>query len=95
MLNVGSEAVNVPLVNSTNISLISQSLLFDLFNVVTITIEQAMFLPIHLSIAPMLSLTEKKLISVGKKYFSIPLEHLLYYPQILRALCAQIDNKQE
>ncbi len=77
-----SEAVNVPLVNATNIGLIHQSLLSDLFNIAAITIEHAMFLPICLSIAPVLSLTEKKLISLGKKYFSIPLEHLLYYPEI-------------
>jgi hypothetical protein len=83
-----SEAVNVPLVNATNISLIHQSFLSDLFNVATIIIEQAAFLPIRLSIAPMLSLTRKKLISLGKKYFLIPFEHLSYYPKILGALHA-------
>jgi len=35
-----NEVVNIPLVNATNISLIRQSLLFDLFNVAVITIEQ-------------------------------------------------------
>ncbi len=80
-----SEAVNVPLINATNISLICQSLLSDMFNVVGITIKQGAFLPIHLSIAPVLSLIEKKPISLGKKYFSIPLEHLLYYLKILGA----------
>jgi hypothetical protein len=59
-----------------------------LFNIAAIIIEQAMFLPIHLLIAPMLSLTKKKLISLGKKYFLIPLEHLLYYPKILGAFRA-------
>jgi hypothetical protein len=34
-----NEAVNIPLVNATNINLIRQSLLFDLFNVATITIK--------------------------------------------------------
>jgi hypothetical protein len=29
-----------------------------------------------------LLLIEKKLISLGRKYFSIPLEHLPYYPEI-------------
>jgi hypothetical protein len=42
-----------------------------------------------------LSLIEKKLISLGKKYFSIPLEHLPYYPEIPSALYAQIDNEQK
>jgi hypothetical protein len=36
----------------------------------------------------MLSLTEKKLISLDKKYFLIPLEHLSYYPKILGVLHA-------
>lgn len=90
-----SEAVNVPLVNATNISLIRQSLLSDLFNVVAITIELATFLPIHLSIAPVLSLIEKKLISLGNKNFSIPLEHLPYYPKIHGAFHTQIDNEHE
>jgi hypothetical protein len=90
-----SEVVNVPLVNATNISLIRQSLLFDLFNVGAITIELATFLPIHLLISPMLSLIEKKLISLGKKYFSIPFEHLPYYPEIPSAFHTQIDNEHE
>ncbi len=68
-----SEAINVPLVNATNINLIRQSFLFDMFNVVAIIIEQATFLPVCLSITLVLSLIEKKLISLGKKYFSIPL----------------------
>jgi hypothetical protein len=88
-----SEAVNVPLVNATNISLIRQSLLSNLFNVATITIEQAVFLPIRLSITPVLSFTEKKPISLGKKYFLIPLKHLLYYPEILSAFHAQINDE--
>ncbi len=83
-----NEAINVLLVNATNISLICQSLLSYLFNVAIITIEQVMFLPICLSIAPVLSLVEKKLISLGKMYFSIPLEHMSYYPKIPGALCA-------
>ncbi len=90
-----SEAINVPLVNAMNISLIRQSLLSNLFNGVVITIKQAMFLPICLSIAPVPSLTKKKLISLGKKYFSIPLKHLPDYPEICGALRTQIDDKQE
>jgi hypothetical protein len=90
-----SEAVNIPLENATNINLIRQSLLSNLFNVVTITIEQTSFLPIHLLIALVLSVTAKKLISLGKKYFSIPFEHLLYYPEILGAFRAQINDEQE
>jgi hypothetical protein len=66
---LNNEAINILLVNATNISLIRQSLLFDLFNVAIITIEQVVFLPICLLIAPVLSLAEKKLISLGKKYF--------------------------
>ncbi|CAK9219407.1 unnamed protein product [Sphagnum troendelagicum] len=54
-----------------------------------------MFLPIHLSIAPVLSLIEKKPISLGKKCLSIPLEHLPYYPKIPSALCVQIDDDQK
>jgi hypothetical protein len=83
-----NEAINIPLVNATNINLIHQSLLSDMFNTTAITIEQASFMPIHLSIAPVLSLTEKKLISLSKKYFLIPFEHLLYYPEIPSALHA-------
>ncbi len=90
-----NEAVNVPLVNAMNISLTRQSFLSNLFNVAAIIIEQAMFLPIYLSIAPVLSFTEIKLISLGKNYFSIPLEHLLYYPKIPGAPHAQINNEQE
>ncbi len=83
-----NEAINIPLVNATNINLIHQSFLSDMFNATAITIEQAAFMPIHLSIAPVLSLTEKKLISLSKKYFLIPFEHLLYYPEIPSALHA-------
>jgi len=90
-----SEAVSIPLVNATNISLIRQSLLFDLFNVGAIIIELATFLPICLLIALMLSFIEKKLISLGKKYFSIPLKHLLYYPEIPGVFRTQIDNEHE
>jgi hypothetical protein len=61
-----NEAVNVPLVNATNINLIRQSILFNPFNVAAITIEQVVFLPIHLLIAPVLSLINKKLISLGR-----------------------------
>jgi hypothetical protein len=53
----------------------------------TITIEQATFTPICLLIAPVLSFTKKKLISLGKKYFLIPLEHLPYYPEIPGGVC--------
>jgi hypothetical protein len=88
-----SEAINVPLVNATNISLISQLFLSNLFNIVVITFEQAAFLPIRLSIAPVLSLTENKLISLGKKYFSIPFEHMPYYLEIPSALRVQIDDE--
>jgi len=42
-----------------------------------------------------LSLIEKKLISLGKKSLSIPLEHLPYYPEIPSALYAQIDDQQK
>jgi hypothetical protein len=66
-----------------------------MFNIVAITIEQTTFLPIRLSIAPLLSLTEKKLISLGKKYLSIPLKHLPHYPKIPSALCTQFNNEQE
>ncbi|CAK9217450.1 unnamed protein product [Sphagnum troendelagicum] len=83
-----SEVVNIPLINATNINLIHQSLLFNMFNVTAITIKQTTFLPIHLSITHVLSLTKKKLISLGKKHFSIPLEHLSYYPEILDAFHA-------
>jgi hypothetical protein len=88
-----NEAINVPLVNATNINLIRQSLQSNLFNVVVITIEQATFLPIRLSITRVLSLIEKKLISLSKKYLSIPLEHLPYYPKIFGAFRAQIDDE--
>jgi hypothetical protein len=77
-----NEVVNVPLVNATNINLIHQSLLSNMFNVATIIIEQTAFPSIRLSITPVLSLTKKKLISLGKKYFSIPLKHLSYYLEI-------------
>jgi hypothetical protein len=43
----------------------------------------------------MLSFIEKKLISLGKKYFSIPLKHLLYYPEIPGVFRTQIDNEHE
>jgi hypothetical protein len=83
-----NEVVIIPLLNATNINLIHQSLLFNLFNVAVITIKQTTFLPIHLSITHVLSLIKKKLISLGKKHFSIPLEHLSYYPEILGAFHA-------
>jgi hypothetical protein len=75
---LGNEVVNIPLVNAMNISLIHQLLLSNLFNTAVITIEQTVFLPICLLIAPVLSLIENKLISLGKKNFSIPFEHLPY-----------------
>ncbi len=56
-----------------------------MFNLVAITIEQAAFLPIRLLIALVLSLINKKLISLGTKYFLITLKHLPDYPKILGA----------
>jgi hypothetical protein len=82
-----SEAINVPLVNATNISLIRQSLLSNLFNATTIIIEQVAFLPIHLLITPTLSLIKKKLISLGR------LKHLSYYLEIPGVLHVQIDDE--
>jgi hypothetical protein len=49
----------------------------------------------QLQIAPLLTLFNKKLISLGKKYFSIPLEDLPYYLEIPLTLRAQLDQTKQ
>jgi len=65
-------AVYVPLIKASSLDVIKRSFLFDLFGAKIITIEKATQIPIQLQIAPLLTLSNKKLISLGKKYFSIP-----------------------
>jgi hypothetical protein len=47
-----------------------------------------------LQIAPPLTYFNKKLISLGKKYFSILPQGLLYYPEIPLTLHAQLDQME-
>jgi hypothetical protein len=61
----------------------------------TITVEQAARIPIQLQITPLLTLSNKKLISLGKKYFSIPPWNLPYYIEIPLTLHAQLDQTEQ
>lgn len=56
-----------------------QLILSDLFGAGVITIKQGVRLPIYLLIAAVLLLTNKKLILLYKKYFSILPQNLPYY----------------
>jgi hypothetical protein len=76
------------------LDLIKKSILSDLFGAGIITIEQATRIHIQLQIAPPLTLSNKKLISLGKKYFSILPQDLLYYPDIPLTLRAQLDQTE-
>jgi hypothetical protein len=49
----------------------------------------------QLQIAPSLTLFSKKLISLGKKYFSIPPQDMPYYHEIPLTLRAQLDQMEE
>jgi hypothetical protein len=82
------------LIKASSLDLIKKSILFDLFSVGIITIEQAAQIPIQLQIAPPLTLSNKKLISLGKKYFSILPQDLLYYLEIPLTLRAQLDQTE-
>jgi len=62
-----NSTVYVPLIKASSLDMIKKSILFDLFGVVIITIEHASQIPIQLQIAPPLTLSNKKLISLGKK----------------------------
>jgi hypothetical protein len=86
-----SSAVYVPLIKASSLDLIKISILSDLFDLGIITIEQAARIPIQLQIAPLLTLSNKKLISSGKKYFSILPQDMPYYPEIPLTLHVQLD----
>jgi hypothetical protein len=57
----------VPLIKASSLDLIKRSILFDLFSAGIIKIEHATQIPIQLQIIPLLTLSNKKLISLGKK----------------------------
>jgi hypothetical protein len=90
-LAVDSSVVYVPLIKASSLDLIKRSILSDLFGVDIITVEQIAWIPIQLQIAPPLNLSNKKLISLGKKYFLIPPQDLPYYPEIPLTLRVQLD----
>ena len=90
-----SDSVHVPLITLQNIALIRGSILSDLFGSRVLTIEQALDLRLLLPTAPALSLSTKKLMSLGKKYFSIPPEDLSYYPEINASVRALIAAEEE
>jgi hypothetical protein len=81
----------VPLIKASSMDMIKRSILSDLFGTIIIIIEHASQIPIQRQIAPLLTLSNKKLISLGKKNFSIPPQDLPYYPEIPLTLCAQLD----
>jgi len=86
-----SLGVYIPWIKVSNLDLIKRLILSNLFNVGIITVEQVTRIPIQLQIAPLLTLFNKKLISLSKKYFSIPPQDLPYYPEIPLTLRAQFN----
>ena len=87
-----TDAKNYPLISLDNLSLIRKSVLSDLYGAGIVTLEQALTVPLILPIIPPLTLPNKKLVSLGKKYFSIPPEFLEYYPALPADVRSQIDN---
>jgi hypothetical protein len=87
-----SSAVYVLLIKASSLDPTKRSIMSDLFDVNIITIEQAAWIPRQMQIAPPLNLSNKKLISLGKKYFSILPQDLPYYPKIPLTLHAQLDQ---
>jgi hypothetical protein len=79
-LALDSLTVYIPLIKASIMNLIKRSILSDLFGANIITVEQAERIPIQLQIALSLTLSNKKLISLGKKYFSILPQDLLSQP---------------
>ncbi len=87
-----SSAVYVLLIKTSSLDLIKILILSDLFGTGIIIVEHAAWIPIQLQIAPLLTLSNKKMISLGKKYFLILPQDLSYYPEIPLTLRAQINQ---
>ncbi|XP_078732831.1 uncharacterized protein LOC144947479 isoform X1 [Lampetra fluviatilis] len=87
-----NEVTCVPLIVPENIDLVRRSILQDLFGTNVNTIEEGTFESIRLPTAPVSSLSNKKLASLSKKYFSIPPKHLPYFPAVPIEISSQIDD---
>lgn len=77
------ESMHFPMILPTNIDAICRAILFDLFGPDVKSIHDIKSIDYHqLSWLEVKSLTEKKLVSLSQKYFSISPEFLSYYPAI-------------
>lgn len=89
-----SSAIDVPLIHPNNINITQQLILSNLCGTCVITIKQAMWLPIRLPITHVISLSNKKLSSHSKEYFSISPQNLPYYLAIPVVLQSQSEDHQ-
>nr|XP_032800655.1 uncharacterized protein LOC116937611 [Petromyzon marinus] len=87
------EVTCVPLVAPGNVDLLRRSVLRDIFGADVDTIEQGTLESVRLPTAPVGGLSAERLASLSKKYFSIPPEHLPYYPAAPGDAGPQIDGR--
>jgi hypothetical protein len=90
-----NEAVQFPMLLPKNIDSICQAILFDLFGSGIKSIDDVMSVDMvklpHVELKE--QLTNKKLKSLSKKYFSIPPEVLSYYPSVPEGLSDSSEDE--
>ena len=89
-----TEVVTFPLINVDNIDPIRRALLTELWGVDISSFAQGSMNTLKLPKTPLIELTTKKLRSLAKKYFSIPVKYLPYFPCITQDL-QESDNEEE
>ncbi|KAE9041806.1 hypothetical protein PR003_g4285 [Phytophthora rubi] len=84
------------MIDPSNFGAIRKAFITDLFGPTVLSIWEASINSVQLPKHPMKELSEMKTKSLAAKYFSIPQEHLNYYPSVseavLNAPCATADE---
>ncbi|ETP53628.1 hypothetical protein F442_01495 [Phytophthora nicotianae P10297] len=76
------EAITFNMVKCTSIETVRKSFITELFGPSIQTLWEASIHSVHLPRKPTQDLSDKKMKSLSAKYFSIPQQHLTYYPAV-------------
>jgi hypothetical protein len=80
------DATTFAMIDPSNFGVIRNAFIADLFGPTVLSILEASMNNVRLAKLPMKELSEKKTKSLASKYFSIPQEHLNYYPSVPEAV---------
>eukprot|EP00187_Rhodella_violacea_P018387 CAMPEP_0184732660 /NCGR_PEP_ID=MMETSP0314-20130426/54976_1 /TAXON_ID=38298 /ORGANISM="Rhodella maculata, Strain CCMP 736" /LENGTH=134 /DNA_ID=CAMNT_0027199297 /DNA_START=25 /DNA_END=426 /DNA_ORIENTATION=+ len=89
-----SEAITTPIINVENIASIRRAFLTELCSSEVQSFGEGSILNLKLPRTQLITLKEKKLRSLAKKYFSIPVKDLSSYPTIPGKLQESDDEKE-